>query len=583
MLNFYPGYIDNTNFRYLNLDGKYIATICIVKYPKKGCFLDFMQALPKDIEFDMGIFIKKQDTSKILKEITYNISNSKAELKTANNNQIDVDLLDKVTNDAKRLRYEIQINNEEVYNIYLYISIKSYNKDNVIYTINRFRSVLYSKMYEANLLNFRHLYGYLYTLPLNMIDVNVAKSSYANMTTSNLANMFPFFTDTILDKNGVLFGYTSHTKKICNIDIFSNKYTNSNICIFGSSGSGKSYFVKLLVLRKYITNIKQYIFDPEGEYMNLSCQVGGEYIDFNDSSEKHFNLLDINEMDLLDKKFLTIKIDYVYEIMCKILDIDDSYKIYILSAIKKAYLDKGINEDLSSMYINNESNKIFINKVKKDSNHMPVFEDILNNLKNEMVYKNIEFKKIIKDFEHIIEDYSFLNKKTTVDINNLLVVFNFNSLNGKMYNIMFEIIIEMVIKKIKYEKKKSVIYLDEIWKFIHDNKLSGEKIFMLFKTIRKLNAGIVAITQDISDFFARDFERYGKSIINNSFIKVFFKMEYSDSDVLGKTGVLNSEEITEISKLNKGSMIMLLGSNIIKLNVRSNDYEDKLIKGETDW
>lgn len=582
MLNFYPGYIDNTNFRYLNLDGKYIATICIVKYPKKGCFLDFMQALPKDIEFDMGIFIKKQDTSKILKEITYNISNSKAELKTANNNQIDVDLLDKVTNDAKRLRYEIQINNEEVYNIYLYISIKSYNKDNVIYTINRFRSVLYSKMYEANLLNFRHLYGYLYTLPLDMIDVNVAKSSYANMTTSNLANMFPFFTDTILDKNGVLFGYTSHTKKICNIDIFSNKYTNSNICIFGSSGSGKSYFVKLLVLRKYITNIKQYIFDPEGEYMNLSCQVGGEYIDFNDSSEKHFNLLDINEMDLLDKKFLTIKIDYVYEIMCKILDIDDSYKIYILSAIKKAYLDKGINEDLSSMYINNESNKIFINKVKKDSNHMPVFEDILNNLKNEMVYKNIEFKKIIKDFEHIIEDYSFLNKKTTVDINNLLVVFNFNSLNGKMYNIMFEIIIEMVIKKIKYEKKKSVIYLDEIWKFIHDNKLSGEKIFMLFKTIRKLNAGIVAITQDISDFFARDFERYGKSIINNSFIKVFFKMEYSDSDVLGKTGVLNSEEITEISKLNKGSMIMLLGSNIIKLNVRSNDYEDKLIKGETD-
>lgn len=580
MLNFYPGFIDNTNFRYVNIDGKYITTICIARYPQKMCFLDFMKALPKDIEFDVGMFIKKQDTTKTLKELTYNISNSRAELKTTNNNQIDVDLLDKLTNDAKRLRYEIQINNEEMYHIYIYISVKSYSKDNAIYLINRFRSVLYSKMYEANLLNFRHLYGYLYTLPLNMLDINTARSSYANMTTNNVANMFPFFTDTILDKNGVLFGYTSQTKKICNIDIFSDKYTNSNICMFGSSGSGKSYFVKLLVLREYITNIKQYIFDPEGEYMNLSSQIGGEYLDFKDSSKKYINILDINDVDLLEMNFLSVKIDFVYDIMCRIIHIEDSLKVYVLNAIKKAYLDKGITEDVSSMYINYESEKIFINKVIKDSTYMPVFEDILNNLKKEKVTNNAEFKKIIKEFGQILADYSFLNKTTTVDINNILIVFNFSSLNKKMYNIMFEIIIEVLIKKIKCEKKKSVIYLDEVWKFIHCNKSSSEKIFVLFKTIRKLNAGIVAITQDISDFFAKDFEMYGKSIINNSFIKMFFKMEYSDSEVLGKTGVLNSEEIAEISKLNKGSMIMLLGSNIIKLNVKSNEYEDKLIKGE---
>lgn len=580
MLNFYPGFIDNTNFRYVNVDGKYITTVCIVKYPKRMCFLDFMKALPKDIEFDLSMFIKKQDTTRTLKELTYNISNSRAELKTTNNNQIDVDLLDKLTNDAKRLRYEIQINNEEIYHIYLYISINSYNKDNATYMINRLRSMLYSKMYEANILNFRHLYGYLYTLPLDMLDTNLTNPCYANMTTSNVANMFPFFTDTILDKNGVLFGYTSHTKKICNIDIFSDRYTNSNICIFGSSGSGKSYFVKLLVLRKYITNIKQYIFDPEGEYMNLSSQVGGEYVDFNNSSKNHFNILDINEIDLLEKNFLSIKIDFVFEVICKIIDIEDSLKVYIISAIKKAYLDKGINEDISSMYIKFESEKVYLNKVIKNSSYMPTFGDILSNLKKEKVVNNIAFKKMIKDFEQILIDYSFLNKKTTVDINNLLIVFNFNSLNRKMYNIMFEIIIEMVIKRIKYEKKKSVIYLDEVWKFMYDNKLSCEKIFTLFKTIRKLNAGIVTITQDISDFFAKDYEMYGKSMINNSFIKMFFKMEYSDSEVLGKTGVLNSEEITEISKLNKGSMVMLLGSNIMKLNVKSNEYEDKLIKGE---
>jgi type IV secretory pathway VirB4 component len=57
---------------------------------------------------------------------------------------------------------------------------------------------------------------------------------------------------------------------------------------------------------------------------------------------------------------------------------------------------------------------------------------------------------------------------------------------------------------------------------------------MLYKTIRKLNAAIVTITQDISDFFSKDMGIYGKSIFNNSFIKMFFKVEYSDSEILQK-------------------------------------------------
>jgi len=237
MLNFYPAYIDNTNFRYINIDGKYVTTICIVNYPKKMNFMQFMNSMPKDIQFDMSIFVQKQDTIKVLKELTYNISNSKAEINTINNNQIDVDILGKLTSDAKKLRYEIQINNEQVYHTYTYISIKSDNENDIIYSTKKFRSILYSKMLISNVLNFRHLQGYLSTLPFNTLDESITKTCCTNMTTSNVANIFPFYTDTVFDIKGVIFGYTNHNKKICNIDIFSNKYTNSNICIFGSSDS----------------------------------------------------------------------------------------------------------------------------------------------------------------------------------------------------------------------------------------------------------------------------------------------------------------------------------------------------------
>ncbi len=580
MLNFYPGFIDNTNFRYINIDGKYIATICITKYPKKINFLELANILPKYIQFEMSIFLKKQETMKVLKELTYNISRFKAEIDTTNKNQIDVDILDKLTNDAKKLRYEIQINNEQVYHTYMYITIKSDNKNDILYALKKFRSILYSKMLISNTLNFRHLQGYLSTLPLNSLNESISKPTCTNMTTSNIVNIFPFFTDTIFDKNGIIFGYTNLNNKICSIDMFNNKYTNSNMCIFGSSGSGKSYFVKLLILRQSIVNIKQYVFDPEGEYTNISSQVGGEYIDFNNKTNKYLNILDIYEIDLIEENFFKNKIKSVYDFLNKVLFIEPNYKEYMLNAIKKAYIDKGIDEDINSMYIVSSKDKIYVNKTVKDSKYMPILVDVYENLKLNLSNNSKAIKKLICSFEQILIDYNFLNKRSTINLNNELIVFNLSGLDIRMSNILFEFLIGQIINIIRNEKVKSIIYIDEVWKFIYNNISSAEQIFMLFKTIRKLNAGIVTITQDVSDFFSKDLGAYGKSIINNSFIKMFFKMEYSDSEILSKIGILNTNELSNIAALDKGSMIMLLQSNIINLNVKSNEHEDRLIKGE---
>jgi len=347
-----------------------------------------------------------------------------------------------------------------------------------------------------------------------------------------------------------------------------------------TSGSGKSYFVKLLILRQYIININQYVFDPEGEYINIASKVGGEYINFNNESNVFLNILDIDEIDILEKDFFNKKINIVYDFLNKILHIETEYKKNILNAIKNAYFNKEINEDVSSMYIISNNDKIYVNKVVKDATYMPVLEDIYLNLKSNTSVKAKGFKTLICDFKQMLLDYIFLNNRTTLNFNKKLLVFNMNKLNSKMSTILFKIIIDEIIKRIGHAKEKSIIYIDEVWKFIYNNPDSAHQVFMLFKTIRKLNAGIVTITQDVSDFFGKDLGTYGKSIINNSFIKIFFKMEYSDSETLLKTGVLSSYELNDITKLSKGSMLMSFQSNVININVKSNEYEDKLIKGE---
>ena len=87
-----PSYIDNTNFKYLNIDEKIIVNLVIEEYPKYTEFIQVLDAIPKNINYDMSMYIKKQDTGKVLKDLTYKISSSSAEIKTVNKNQIDMRL-----------------------------------------------------------------------------------------------------------------------------------------------------------------------------------------------------------------------------------------------------------------------------------------------------------------------------------------------------------------------------------------------------------------------------------------------------------------------------------------------------------
>ena len=45
-------------------------------------------------------------------------------------------------------------------------------------------------------------------------------------------------------------------------------------------GSGKSYFVKLMINRNRFLNIQQFVIDPDREYLKLCEKLGGTVIKF---------------------------------------------------------------------------------------------------------------------------------------------------------------------------------------------------------------------------------------------------------------------------------------------------------------
>ena len=574
-----PSFLDNTNFRFLNLDDKYLASIIIIDYPKQISFVEIIENIPKNINYDMSFFVEKKDTNSVLKQLTYYISSSGTEIKTVNENQMDIDVLSKIKEDAKKLRKEIQINNEQVYFVNIFITFHHNDSKELFVILKDFQSKLYSKQILSNISNFRNLDFYLLSIPFFNFNQNVLKDSYRNITTSALANIFPFYKKTIFDEKGIIFGYTKSENKIFSIDIFDEKYLNSNMCIFGSSGSGKSYFTKLMIIRNYLMNKNQYIFDPEGEYTDIVKTLGGKIINFNDkNNDCYFNILEITEQEIFLYKdnFFYKKIEKVTKFIIKLCDITEE-ELYekIKENLIKLYKEFGINENIESMYINENDNKIFVDKKLKTNLFFPNLIDFNERIKDKKI------SNLVK--KNILSKYEILSKNSTFKINQSLISFNTNNIKIKDTIILMEYFLEELLIVIDFNNiinKKTIIYIDEVWKYIcikETNNLA-ETIFMLFKTIRKKGGSIITITQDISDFFSYENGSFGKSILNNSGFKVFFKLDYSDLEILKKLSLINKENLNNLLRLDKGQAFISLKNNNVILNIKANEYENELIK-----
>ena len=91
---------------------------------------------------------------------------------------------------------------------------------------------------------------------------------------------------------------------------YTNKYKNANMCIFGTSGAGKSFYTKLIILRNVLLGIEQYVIDPEREYQSLARNLDSTVIKLGPTSENYINVFDIRKESIEENEhgYLATKI-----------------------------------------------------------------------------------------------------------------------------------------------------------------------------------------------------------------------------------------------------------------------------------
>lgn len=576
-----PSYINIENPKYLEIDNLFYSSLMVVNYYREQTDILLKTLIETNINMNISMFYEKQDSYKTIKDLTYHIGNVGVELKETNPNRQDIDIVAFAYNDAKYIRKEIQVNNEDIYFLYIYINVYAEDKKELEYFLSKIEGITQSKGMQTRRANFRQEEVFMACLPLAE-NPEIAKSvSKRNILTNGLIATYPFISSTIFDENGIFIGTNIYNNSLVFIDRYdTNKYKNANICIFGTSGAGKSFYTKLLILRYKLLGIRQYIIDPEREYSKLCKQLKGIQIKIGPNSDTYINILDIRKESIEEGEsgYLATKIGKLIGFFNLVFgELNEEEKALIEEKLIQIYEQKQITFNDDSLYKTNKEK--ILGKEFKTSEDMPLLEDLYDALGKDEKTKKFKTKLI----PFVKGSMKFFNHSTNIALDNDFIiadVYDLGEDNLKYGMYLFTDIFWDKIKENREEKK--AIYLDEIWRLIGvtSNKEVASFIYKIFKTIRKYGGSSVAITQDISDIFSLEKGIYGKSILNNSSIKTFFALEEENIKILSEFANLSEKEKVEIKSLKRGECLMFVGESHILTKIECSDEEKEILEGD---
>ena len=389
--------------------------------------------------------------------------------------------------------------------------------------------------------------GFKTTLPTGVDKLFITR----NMDTTSLASTFPFTSYEISHPNGVLYGINTLNSSLVIVDRFI--FENANEVVFGKSGSGKSFLVKLEVLRQMMFDTEILIIDPEEEYRNLAHALGGEYISFSKTSE-----VKINPFALLSQgeSQLGLKILSIHGLLKTMLgEIPPAAEALLDKGIVLAYKEKGITPDPSTYRY-----------------EPPILEDLYKVLLN---MEDDEAKELAFRLEKYIQGgfSGLFNQQTNYDVRNQLTVFSLKELEDVLRPVAMHIILDFIWERVRSSLKRRILVVDEAW-YLMKHPDSASFLQGIARRARKYYLGVTTLTQNVEDFLTTD---YGKAILANSSVQILLKQGPSEVETLSQIFTLSTEEKHYLTTTQVGEGLMFAGQVHVPTHFLASDFEYELI------
>ena len=529
-------------------------TFFVYAYPQ---FLEWNWLSPSinwDIKFDMSLFVYPIDSGFIQKYLKKRLTQLYSE-RTINAEKwlLNDPGLNAQIQDVEELRHKLTRWDEKYFHLWLYITVYGENEEQLnkvwkdIETVLAWRNVLQK---QAIL---RSEQAFISTWPFCKDELGI----YRNISTGWLSTTFPFSSSTLSHDDWILYWVNTHNNSLIIFDRF--KTENANMTVFAKSGWGKSYAVKLEILRSLMMWTDVIIIDPENEYNTLINQVWWSYLDVSLNSKQRINPFDL-PLSLKDQdekpgdllRNAVINLLWLMNLM-----------LWKMTAEEASIMEKAIITTYSLKWITLEDDDI---KWKE----IPVMKDLQDVLET-MDWASSLVKRMEKFTVWIF--WGIFSQHTNIDLQDWLQVFSVRDLDDMLRPIAMYVVLNHIWNKVRSSSKKRLLVVDEAWN-IMQHEDSAKFLFWLVKRARKYNLWITTITQDVEDFV---WSPYWKPIMTNSSIQLLLKQSSASIDVLQSVFKLTEQEKYILLNAAVWQWLFFAWTEHVWIQVIASYFEDRVI------
>lgn len=378
-----------------------------------------------------------------------------------------------------------------------------------------------------------------------------------------------------LSSEGTLFGETIEDNPR-SVQINTDSLATQHIFVCGASGTGKTYFLMLLLMRSLTMERKRVIFispksDEGTNHLNVFRHFNGCIIELGRGKNKNINPFEIfapgnitrNNSENIFYDHVDILKNFFLALILSETTGRDNMISYLEKTIHQVYEKRGIyKEDPSSWH---------------DWPYLSDIYQIWESEKDIDVTANALYNKA----GSIMTSWNYLNTPSNIDLTNEFICFDTSGMRSSTdklqdsYNVL--IVAMMGMRFRGNTEKKTMICVDEGRVFLQNPQIASFLMRILMEG-RSARIELVIAVQQPSDLIKSDVSEEmktniavniilgGMSSVNVGLVATFFSLDTGTRD--------------KLLALGKGQGIVMIGNQIIPTSFKSTDLEHAIIKGK---
>ncbi|NKQ59023.1 DUF87 domain-containing protein [Amycolatopsis sp. K13G38] len=558
--------------RHLEVGNEWVASFAVTGFPREVHPGWLAPLLTYPGRLDVALHVEPIDPATAAARLKKQLAKLESGRRhTAEHGRLYDPQVEAATEDAYDLSSRVARGEGKLFRVGLYLTIHAPTERALADEVAALRSLSASLLLDAKHTTYRSLQGWVSTLPMGLDLIGMRRT----FDTSALAAAFPFTSPdlpaadptSVAAPSGVLYGYNVGSQGLVHWDRFGEGMHNHNSVILGRSGAGKSYLVKLELLRSLYRGIEIAVVDPEDEYARLASAVGGTYVHLGAAGVR------LNPFDLpihtrpdgrrtAPKDALIRRSLFLHTVIAVLVGGE-------LEAAERAALDRGIAATYQQVGIT------------ADARTWTRPSPTLRTLRDQLATAGQAGDRAAAELAARLHPYvegafkQLFDGPTTTNPEGHLVVFSLRDLPDELKPIGTLLTLDAVWRRVSNPaiRRPRLVVVDEAWLLMKE-KSGAEFLFRMAKASRKHWAGLTVATQDTADVLGNDL---GKAVVANAATQILLRQASQAIDEITQTFDLSAGERQFLLSADRGQGLLSAGTQRVAFQSIASPTEHYLV------